>query len=468
MSDAKITAARAEERPADLAGYKPLIWLALLALGACSMTFLIGLPVALTYTDRFTLLREWGITLQHLRPIHESCAFAWVFIGGVTMVHLWLAREYGPPDAATRRRTLLMTLLWAAAGVGIIISLLAGHFTGREYQGYSPVFSVLIVLGWLLFARNFYGRVGASLKGRPVFVIMWWISIPLFLITYAEAHAYLLEYVSLRPLRDLAIQWKAAGAHVGSFNLLAYGSLMFVASAMQGSEEYARSRTAFAFFTVGLLNTFTNYGHHTYHLPQSAWVHWTSFIVSMLELLILAKICLDVGQLLRKRDSASEDPVIDGFLRSTTLWTFLMLTLAIVIAIPPLNALLHGTHAISAHVMGSMVGIDSMILWAGMAYLVRSVAGSGHPSLQRASVRVSVRMISVFLFGFIGVYLLRGASAGWSRYAGATASDHSTLVALFPTLMMIFGAGLMASTLWVLVNWMTALARAGAQSSGES
>jgi nitric oxide reductase subunit B len=453
-------------RPADtwssgtpLSGFRPLVGLALLALGACSLTFLIGLPVALTYTDQFTLLREWGITLQHLRPIHESCAFAWVFIGGVATVHLWLVQAHGPPDEAMRKRTFAMVTLWTAAGVGIVISLLGGHFTGREYLGYSPVFSILIVLGWLLFAWNFYARVGWSLKGRPVYVIMWWVAIPLFLFTYAEAHAYLLEYVSLRPLRDLAIQWKSAGAHVGAFNLLAYGSLMFVASALQGSESYAHSRTAFAFFTVGLLNTFCNYGHHTYHLPQSAWVHWVSFIVSMLELVILAKVFLDVGKLLKGRTGSSSHPVIGGFMRSATLWTFLMLTLSIVIAVPPLNAVLHGTHAVSAHVMGAMVGIDSMILWAAMAYLVSQVVGANHRSLQKASICWAVRLVNVFLFGFILVYLLRGASAGWSRYAGAAASDHSEFVALFPTLMMVFGAGLMVSVLWILFHWMSALLR---------
>ena len=57
---------------APLVGFRSLRGLALLALGACSLTFLIGLPVALTYTDQFTLLRERGVTLQHLRPIHES------------------------------------------------------------------------------------------------------------------------------------------------------------------------------------------------------------------------------------------------------------------------------------------------------------------------------------------------------------------------------------------------------------
>ena len=442
---------------APLAAFRPLVGLAILALGACSLTFLIGLPVALTYTEQFTLLREWGITLQHLRPIHESCAFAWVFIGGATVVHLWLVQAYGPPDAAMRRRTLAMVVLWTIAGVGIVISLLAGHFTGREYMGYSPVFSIPIALGWLLFAHNFYARVGWSVKGQPVFVIMWWVAIPLFLFTYAEAHAYLLEYVSLRPLQDLAIQWKSAGAQVGSFNLLAYGSLMFVACALAGSQSYARSRTAFAFFTVGLLNTFCNYGHHTYHLPQSAWIHWASFIVSMLELLILAKIFLDVGRLLRKRTAASPNPVIEGFMRSATFWTFMMLTLSIVIAVPPLNAMLHGTHVVSAHVMGSMVGIDSMILWAAMAYLVSRVVGANHASLQKPSMCWAVRLVNVFLFAFILVYLLLGASAGWSRYAGAAASDYSAFVALFPTLMMISGAGLLVSIMWVLIHWMSAL-----------
>jgi len=457
MSDSTPRPAETWDVGSALESFRPLIALALLALGACSLTFLIGLPVALTYTEKFTILREWGFTLQHLRPVHESCAFAWVFIGGVTTVHLWLLHAHGPPDSAMRKRTVAMVVLWTIAGIGIVTSLLGGQFTGREYLGYSPIYALLIVLGWLLFAWNFYSRVGLSLRGLPVYVIMWWVAIPLFLFTYAEAHAYLLEYVSLRPLRDLAIQWKSAGAHVGSFNLLAYGSVMFVACAMQKSEDYARSRTAFSFFTVGLLNTFCNYGHHTYHLPQSPWIHWISFIVSMLELLILAKVFLDVGKLLKKQGAAETDPVIDGFMRSATLWTFLMLTLSIAIAVPPLNAMLHGTHAISAHVMGSMVGIDSMILWAAMGYLVSRAVGVDHPSLQKLSMRVAVRLINVFLFAFILVYLLRGASAGWSRYAGPAAGDHSAFVAMFPTLMMVLGAGLMASVLWVLFQWMYAL-----------
>ena len=110
--------------------------------------------------------------------------------------------------------------------------------------------------------------------------------------------------------------------------------------------------------------------------------------------------------------------------------------------------------------MGSMVGIDSMILWAAMAYFVSRAVGADHHSLQKPSICWAVRLANVFLFSFILVYLLRGASAGWSRYAGAAASDHSEFVALFPTLMMISGADLMVSVLWVLIHWICALLRA--------
>ena len=66
---------------------------------------------------------------------------------------------------------------------------------------------------------------------------------------------------------------------------------------------------------MGVLNSFTNYGHHTFHLPQTPWIHWISFVISMLDTVILAKVLLDVlglqadeapGQLLERDVSARE------------------------------------------------------------------------------------------------------------------------------------------------------------------
>ncbi len=437
---------------------RPLAWLALLALGACALTLVGGMAAALSYTDFEPTLRSLGITLQHLRPIHESAAWAWVFIGGATIVNLYLYREHGPLTGWARRRLAIQVALWGVAGLGIVITLLQGRFTGREYAGYQPVFSALIGVGWLLFAWNFFGRGGVSLRGRPVYFYMWSVSMVLFLITYTEAHLYLLDIVSRRPVRDLAIQWRSAGTQVGAFNLLAYGSLIYISSCISGDERYAHSRTAFALFFVGLLNTFTNYGHHTYHLPQSPWVHWISFLVSMLETIVLAKVFLDLVGMLRARGAKKDLRVADRFIRSGTLWTFLLLVLALAIAVPPLNALIHGTHVVVAHSMGSMIGIDSMILWAAFAYLLGYVVGKDHPAVDERRFRLAIPIVTVFLLVFLLSYLVRGAAVGWARYLGASAPDPSPLLQLFPAVMVISGFGLAITVLWIIAPWMWALA----------
>ena len=276
-----------------------LDWHILAAFAAAAVTLLSGLVAALVYSRYEPLLSSRGVTLQQLRPIHETFAFAWVFLGGIAVVYFYLHNSFGPLTRAARRRVGLQLTLWVGAGTGILFSLAVGQFSGREYLGYHPAFSLLILLGWLLFAWNYFERVGLRLVGQPVYIYMWSVAIPLFVVTFLEAHLFLLDFVSDSPVRDIAIQWKSNGVMVGSFNLLAYGALMYIVGLVRSDDRYAHSRTAFALFCVGVLNTFTNYGHHTYHLPQSPWIHWISFVVSMLEFVILAKLFWDILALRR-------------------------------------------------------------------------------------------------------------------------------------------------------------------------
>ncbi len=435
----------------------PLAWLVILALAACAGALVSGMVTALTYTEYEPFVRALGLTLQHLRPIHESFALAWLFLGGVAVVYLYLFMTFGSPSRAMRRRMAWQVMLWAVAGIGILVTLLGGEFTGREYLGYHPGFSLLILAGWLLFAWNFFASIRRSDGERPVYIYMWSVAVPLFLIAYAEGHLYLLDLVRLPPVRDIAIQWKANGVFVGTFNLLVYGSLMYVVGRMRDDDRYAHSRTAFALFCVALLNTFTNYGHHTFHLPQSPWIHWISFVVSMLEIIILAKVLLDVVALQRHAPARGTASVPERFVRASTVWTFFMLFLALLISVPPLNALIHGTHVIVAHSMGSMIGIDSMILWAALSYVLCHLVGGAHPAVSCARARVAIPFVSLFLLGFLSSYLAHGVARGWARYAGPSAPDFSALTSAFPSVMLVSGFGLAATVLWILGQWTIAL-----------
>ena len=435
---------------------KPAALLALIALSACVLALISGVVTGLTYTDWESAIRSIGLTLQHLRPIHESFAFAWVFLGGVAVVHAWLISIGGPLDPAERKRFVTMIGLWVVAGAGILATLLAGRFTGREYAGYHPIFSAMIFAGWLLFAWNFFGRTGLSFRGRPVYVWMWTAAILLFAITFLEAHAYTFDWVSRQPIRDIAIQWKANGVMVGSFNLLAYGSMMWVGERMRGDDRYSRSVVSFLLFAVGVLNTFTNYGHHTFHLPQTPWVHWVSFLISMAEVLLLAKVAVDLWGL-RLKPIPSDLAVPDRFARSVTLWTTLMLMMAIGMSVPPINSLIHGTTVVTAHAMGTMIGIDSMILWATLSWLISQLAGQAEGVTNSRWMRRAVIILDLALTGFLTVFIIKGIASGLERQLGPSAPDWSRFVAVFPVLMVAFGLALAVTTIWMIIRWMIVL-----------
>ncbi|MFQ5701442.1 MAG: cbb3-type cytochrome c oxidase subunit I [Acidobacteriota bacterium] len=439
------------------AGSRVVAWCALLALAGCAVTLLSGVAAGVTYTPWEPALRSIGLTLQQVRPIHDTFAFAWVFLGSVTVVYFYVLGESGAPSAAMQRRVFWQLTLWSLAGVGILATLLGGLFSGREYIGYHPAFSVLILIGWLLFAKNYFARVGFRLRGRPVYIYMWTVGICLFVVAYIEGHLYLLDFFAHRPIRDIAIQWKSNGVLVGSFNLLAYGSLMYITGRIQGDDRYSHSRTAYALFCVGLLNSFANYGHHTYHLPQSSWIHWISFSVSMLESIILVKVVLDIPGLwnTHPRSVALQTPL--RFVRSAALWSALLLVLALAISVPPLNTLIHGTHVVVAHSMGSMLGIDSMILWAGLAYVMIFLTGPRERIAWGHHIPGAILLANFLLFLLWATLLARGLAAAWSRYMGPSSPDFSLWLAVSPLIVLFSGAGLAMTLFWIFAHWTTAL-----------
>jgi len=214
-------------------------------------------------------------------------------------------------------------LCWGLAGAGILFTLPFGMTSGREYVGFYPVFSLLIVAGWLSMAVTFFSKVARSFWSQPVYVYMWATGIVYFLYAFAEAHAYLIPTIGERPVVDLQIQWKSCGSLVASFNMLVYGTLIYLAERISKDTSYARSTKGFALMGVGMLNSFTNYAHHTYHIPQSDIVQWIAFVVSMLEIIILLSVFYDVRAALarRKRSINLCQRFVSSIWRGNGLWS---------------------------------------------------------------------------------------------------------------------------------------------------
>ena len=71
---------------------------------------------------------------------------------------------------------------------------------------------------------------------RPVYVYMWGTGVLYFLYTFIEGHAYLIPMVRDYPVADLQIQWKHCGTVVAAFNMLVYGSLMYLGELVEYQE----------------------------------------------------------------------------------------------------------------------------------------------------------------------------------------------------------------------------------------
>jgi len=363
-------------------------------------------------------LQGLGVHFPALRPIHTTFATVFIFLGAIAVVHRYFEDVAGPMDRPERMRLRVQVILWSIAGVGTLLSLLAGVFSGREYMGFHPLFSIPILLGWVLMTWSFYAHLARGFFHRPVHVTMWGVALVLFCYTFVEQHGWLLPGVFSDPIVDMRVQWKATGTLVGSFNLLVYGTLYYLACKLTNDERYAHSRLAYALFGIGLLNTFTNFGHHTYHLPQSEAVKWISFVISMLEIVLLARVVWDIAAMVRAGRSAPASAT-QLFLASAKWWTAYILATSIIISVPPINTLIHGTTVVMAHAMGAEIGIDGMALFAAFCWMLTEMAARRGASADVFASRRLRRLIlglNVSAALFIGWLTISGTLTGVRRY----------------------------------------------------
>ena len=433
------------------------------ALIACAfacifITLFFGTLSSLYYIPSIAMkFKEYGLSLPQLRPMHDTFASAWIFLGGIAVVYKYIIDECAPLTVMDQFRYKLHMCMWGFAGIGIIISTLMGYTSGREYLSFPSFFSVFILGGWLLYAWNFLRHALPGFWDKPAYIYMWTVSAFLFVYVFCEAHAYLLPSILNRPIADMQIQWKSYGALVAAFNHLVYGSLMYLNEKLSNDKRYAHSMKAFSLLGIGLLNSFTNYAHHTYHLPQAHVIKWISFIVSMIEIIILYCVLSDIARNIRENIYKNVQFTHYKFLYLSKNWTGGLLILAILISIPPLNTLIHGTHVVTAHAMGSEIGIDSFALFAVLSFILHRWLGETEGV--HLNSKGLLRLISTMNLSFVTLFLwliFSGLSVGISSYLG---TPRPWWVSYTPFFFAGFGSLLAVHILYLVCNWLLVLFR---------
>ena len=309
------------------------------------------------------------LSFQKTRPLHVYLVITWIFTAAQAGIYYYLPR-ISKRSIHWQKGVWLHFTMQLIISASIIIGFFLGYFGGREYLEFPPLLGGFILLSWIPFAINFFLTLKPNYKTAPVYIWMWSTGIIFFFITLSESYLWLFDFFRTNIVRDMTVQWKAIGSMVGSWNMLVYGTGMYVMEKMSDNEKPARSSLAFFFYFLGLTNLMFNWGHHTYIVPAAPWIRMVAYIISMTELLILGNIILQWRKTLSTaRKNYHRLPM--RLLTYADVWIFLNLALALTISVPAWNFYTHGTHITVAHAMGATIGINTMLLLASVFYFLQ-------------------------------------------------------------------------------------------------
>ncbi len=345
------------------------------------------------------------------RPLHVSLVIAWIFLSSVGGIYYYLPK-YCNVTLFSGKLQKIHLWIFVITGFGVIISYLVGYFGGREYWEFPPILAIPIIISWLLFGINYFKTVFTKTEPWPVYLWMWGTGIFFFLFTYLESNLWNFPYFRDHLVRDITVQWKSNGSLVGSWNMLIYGTAIFLMVRISNDDSIAKTRLAFIMYFLGLTNLIFNWAHHIYIVPNAIWVRYIAYGISMTELLILGKIIWNWKRDLTK---ALRDFHILAirFIVASDVWILLNLTLSILLSIPAINIFTHGTHLTVAHAMGSTIGINTMILIGSCLFLIPDITKTQFNLKQSFSISIGFWIMNLILLFFWVALIFAGYHKGY-------------------------------------------------------
>lgn len=389
------------------------------------------------------------------RPLHVSLVVSWIFLCSIGGIYYYLPR-YCKLPLFSKMLTKIHFWLFLLTGASIVVSYLLGKFGGREYWAFPPFFAIPIIVSWIIFGINYFKTVFSNKHTWPVYMWMWGTGILFFLYTFIEANLWAFSYFNGNIVREITIQWKAYGSLVGSWNMLVYGTAIFVMEKVSGDRKFAFSKIAFLLYFLGLTNLMFGWAHHTYAVPSAAWIRTLAYAVSMTELLILGRIIW----LWKDTLSSAQKHYYSlpyRFLIASEIWVFLNLILAIVISIPAINLFTHGTHITVAHAMGSTIGINTMILLSSVFFIAEKLMNT----LSTKIIRIGYYVTNFSLLIFWVSLILAGIGKGVIAFnQGMDFNQMMEYIKPYLYGFSISGVGLLMGLLLILFPALPALTKA--------
>jgi len=342
-----------------------------------------------------------GLSMVVLRPLHTFVSLFAVVTGLTALVH-YLIKPLS--------LYCLQKIQWAGFMLFLVfagLAIVTGNASGREYFSWPlwacvPLFVALGLLVWQVFSAqkllNDRSPEAFWLVGFGcLFIFNGLFESQLWGISQLFKSSLFSNYVA-----DLTVQWHGVDTFFAGINTAMYGALAFLLSS-----KPRPLRKPVLFFVAGFSVLFT-FGHHHYVSPQSSYLKHLAFIASMVAMLSFWRHM----QAYKTRNADSFKHEFSYPLwRSVELWTLVSIISGVVFAIPQINLVIHGTYMVLIHAMGSIIGINLMIVILG------GLIASERPELiNPAKVKLGAKLVNISL-GFLWLNLcISGLTKGILRF----------------------------------------------------
>ncbi len=384
-----------------------------------------------------------------LRPLHTLFVVSWILLSAIGGIYYYIKK-------ANQNLVKWHFWLFILTGIGISLSYLTKNFEGKEYLEFPSYFYFPIALGWILFGVNYFRTMIPHFKNWPAYYWMWGTGIVFMIYHFTEAHLWMLPYFRNNYIQNISMQWKAGGSYVGSWNMLVYGTALYVMSKISNDETCATSKKAFFFYLLGLTNLMFGWAHHIYIIPNAPWIRYFAYSISMTEWIVIISIINDWKKSLSK-EKKIHFSLAYRLMIVADIWVFLNLLLALLLSIPSINLFTHGTHITVAHSMGTTIGINTLILLSSIAYILETEKILDKLSQIRINVGIKIFNYSFLLFWCI--LLLMGAKKSYWTYfrQDISFSQFQDSLHWIYILFTLFGIGILVGLYCIVFEFLKGL-----------
>ena len=291
-----------------------------------------------------------------LRPLHTFLSFSGILSGMMALLNAIIGGDKSQADKSVDKGVIQfgLMLIFTLAGT---VSIGLGYGSGREYISWSPLLSVFLILAIIISTCKLFARLAELSRRSPEG--FWLIGAGMLFVVSGliESHFWMFPTIGSNTIKDLSIQWHGLDTFVAGNSTVLYGCAIYM---VQNQPKAQRSSLLFTFSALVLLLSF---GHHHYTSGQPLFLKMLACCASMLAIVSLIRHARRFIEEKRQKNTSPE-PTAPLF-RAIEIWTLVSIISGVLFAIPQVNIYVHGTYAIVIHSMGSMIGINLMIILAG-------------------------------------------------------------------------------------------------------